>query len=816
MSKSLIIAEKPSQMQAYRQALTGNNFVQHKGYLESDKYIITTCFGHLYEQKSLDEYFSDYDPSAKPRWTLDRLPFYPEGWKFQYVPKRKQGTTQPDQGILDQLSTIQTLMNRPDVTTIYSGTDPDREGEVIARMVIEAGLKTKKDVRRIWFSDQSAESLLDGIRNAAPIRSYDGLYQAGLTRSAMDWLIGIELTRYCSIKANSFVRVGRCVCVIVDHIVQRELEIQNFVPKPYLSISSKCETNGEEIELTCKDPFEIDQRDAAQAFADHLNQCDAIVTSLKTERKKDHAFRLFSLSDLQGYVCRMDKTFTPDEVLSCVQDLYDHRYVSYPRTNSSYLTTNETTTVDRVLKKLSNWDSTDLINKPNDKRIYDNSKVEAHSALIPTGEKPENMSGRAMTVYNAILNRFKANFCKEDCVVDKTTMEITCDNQVFTLKGTVVVQPGWRNIEKGSKERILPQLKQGDLVNHNFVPVEKETTPPKRYTVDDLNKWMISPYRKTELAENEDYSDEEWAAILKEATICTEATRADTIKRCEISKYISLKKGLYYAEPSGFALVQILKDLGINLGVDVTVNLSENLFKVKTGELTKKQVLDQTKDTIDSIFAYNGTTERRTMSASNTDKVLGKCPKCGGSIVESPKAFSCDQQCGVVFWKENKLLEAVGKTVTADMVKAICRDGKAPLKNCISKKSGKKFDCFVVPLLDEDPFKLGLSFEKDTIGKCPVCGGEVLETKMGYSCQNENCRSTLWKTYKYYGQELSISAAKAKSLFAGKTAVFKIKKKDGNEASANFSLVPSQGKDGKTYLNLHLDSYRKSSKKESA
>lgn len=814
MGKTLIIAEKPSQMQAYQAALTGQNFSRYQGYLEGNDYIITTCFGHLYEQKSLDEYFDDYDSSTKVKWSLDRLPFYPENWRFQYIPKRKPDGTW-DKGVMDQIQTIQKLLNRTDVTSVYSGTDPDREGEVIARMVIEQGLKNKKDVRRIWFTDQSAESLLEGIRNAAPIRSYEGLYQAGLTRSAMDWLIGIELTRYCSIKAHSFVRVGRCVCVIVDHIVQREIEIRDFVPKPYLSVTSKERTNGEEIELTCKDPFDIDKKDDAQALADRLNQSDAVVASLKTERKKDHAYRLFSLSDLQGYISKTDKTFSPDEVLALVQDLYDNRYVSYPRTNSSYLTKNEKTTIDRVISKLANWGNTGLVNKPNDKKIYDDSKVEAHSALIPTGEEPTNMSPRAMTVYNAILNRFKANFCADDCYVDKTTMEIQCDDQTFTLKGTVVVQPGWRKYENGSKEKILPQLQQGDLVNHIFLPIEKETTPPKRYTVDDLNKWMISPYRKTELAENEDYSDEEWASILKEATICTEATRADTLKRCEQSKYISLRKGLYYAEPSGFALVQILKDLGINLGVDVTVNLSENLFKVKTGELTKKDVLEQTKETIDAIFAKDGSTSKRTMSASDSSKVMGTCPKCGGKIIESQKAYACDRQCGVMIWKESKLLEAIGKKVTPTLVKELCKNGKAELKGCVSHKTGNSFDCYVVPVFEGDTFKLGLSFEKPEIGKCPVCGGTVKESKLGFSCTNDQCKVTLWKKYNYFGQELIIATAKAKSLFGGKTAPFKIKKKDGTDITANFSLTSGKGKDGRTYLNLHLDSYKNSpSKKE--
>lgn len=289
-------------------------------------------------------------------------------------------------------------------------------------------------------------------------------------------------------------------------------------------------------------------------FLVHPFKDPTIVTSVKTERKTVNPGKLFSMSDLQSFACKADKTLSPADVLAATQTLYEGGYVTYPRTNSSYLATNEVVKADAAIKGLSQNGITGLINKPGNKNIYDDSKIEAHSAITPTGKWPENLSGAQKTVFECILNRFCAVFCEEDCTVDRTTIVIHCYDEDFTLKGDVQVTPGWRKFEKPSSgDKMLPKLNKGDAVNVSFQLVGKMTTPPKRYTVEALNNWMVAPMRGTE-KEDEEYSDEEWKEILSDATICTEATRADTVDRCIKSQYISLKKGVYYGEPAGFQL----------------------------------------------------------------------------------------------------------------------------------------------------------------------------------------------------------------------------------------------------------------------
>lgn len=388
-------------------------------------------------------------------------------------------------------------------------------------------MKAPKTIYRLWLPDTTNKTIKQAFETAKPNAGYASLSSSAETRSEMDWLLGIELTRYVSIKAGGFTRIGRCVCPIVQHIIEREKAIKEFVPKPYSAVSSKEKTNGEEIELTSKRTFEEGHEAEAQALADAFNKAGATVTDIKTERKTVNPGKLFSMSDLQSFACKADKTLSPADVLAATQALYEGGYVTYPRTNSSYLATNETVKVDAAIRGLAQNGITGLINKPKLKSIYDDSKIEAHSAITPTGKWPASLTGTQKTVFDCILNRFCAVFCEEACTVDRTTIVIHCNDEDFTLKGDVQVTPGWRKFEKPtSGDKLLPKLNKGDAVNINFKTVGKMTTPPKRYTVEALNNWMVAPMRGAEKA-NEEYSDEEWKEILSDATICTEATRAD-------------------------------------------------------------------------------------------------------------------------------------------------------------------------------------------------------------------------------------------------------------------------------------------------
>lgn len=798
MGKKLVIAEKPSLGRSIASALSWwkNEKFERKGkgkttWMEGNEYVIALSVGHIYELIDLDAYFDDYDPEKKHPWTMDRLPFFPENWDFRFEGKPQFS------GLIRMLNY---LMNRNDIDAIYNAGDPDREGQRLIDEIIEHGLKSQKAIYRLWLPDTTNKTIQQAFMTAKPNTEYVDFSASAETRAEMDWLLGIELTRYASIKAQSFVRIGRCVCPIVQHIIEREKTIKEFVPKPYSVVTSKEKTNGEIIELTSKRTFDEGHEVEAQALADAFNKAGATVTNIKTERKTVNSGKLFSMSDLQGFACDVDKSLTPATVLAATQTLYEGGYVTYPRTNSSYLATNEVVKVNTAINGLAQAGITGLINKQGTKSIYDDSKIEAHSAIIPTGKWPGELSGTEKTVYECILNRFCAVFCEDACTVDRTTIVIHCYDEDFTLKGDVQVTLGWRKFEKPSSgDKILPKLHEGESVNIKFAPVGKMTTPPKRYTVKALNNWMVAPLRGVE-NEGTEYTDEDWKEILSDATICTDATRADTISRCIQSQYISLKKGVYYGEPAGFYLVDAMNSLGITLDVKTTVELSKDLYHVKAGTVSRIDVLNKTKDTINQIMNSGGTIKSQYQGTAGQYTVIGKCPKCGGDVVETKRAFACLKKCGVALWKDNKFLEAIGKTLTKQVATSLIKNGKVHLTDCVGK-SGKSFDCNVLCDFSGERPSFSLDFTREVLGKCPVCGSDMVETPKAYSCTNKDCHVALFKKTKYYGQELTVTQAKAKKLLNKETASFTVQKKNGEKGSASLIIEVTEY-NGKKYLKL--------------
>lgn len=459
MGKILVIAEKPSLGRSIAGAISwwkGEKFERQgkdrNTWLESDNYIVVSLVGHLYELIDFDAYFPGYDPAVKQPWDLKKLPFFPDDWKFKFEGKEKV------QGLI---KVANQQMNRKDVDAIYNAGDPDREGQRLVDEVLLYGLKAPKTIYRLWLPDTTNKTIKQAFETAKPNAGYVSLSSSAETRSEIDWLLGIELTRYVSIKAGGFTRIGRCVCPIVQHIIEREKAIKEFVPKPYSAVSSKEKTNGEEIELTSKRTFEEGHEAEAQALADAFNKAGATVTNIKTERKTVNPGKLFSMSDLQSFACKADKTLSPADVLAATQALYEGGYVTYPRTNSSYLATNETVKVDAAIRGLAQNGITGLVNKPKLKSIYDDSKIEAHSAITPTGKWPASLTGTQKTVFDCILNRFCAVFCEEACTVIYGTFK------VMNLKATNQSKiPSFKSTRKfvgafADKNRVLSEEEKG-------------------------------------------------------------------------------------------------------------------------------------------------------------------------------------------------------------------------------------------------------------------------------------------------------------------------------------------------------------------
>jgi DNA topoisomerase-3 len=442
--------------------------------------------------------------------------------------------------------------------------------------------------------------------------------------------------------------------------------------------------------------------DKAQALCDEYNASKAIVIEKKKKKDTLSPGKLYSLSKLQNMLGKKYK-MPMTESLEIIQKLYENGYVTYPRTNSEYLATAEK---DKIKKILGNVEKLGYPVAFKDKKtIFDDSKIESHSALTPTYKIPskESLSERENIVYSAIIKRFVAVFCAEECVVDKTEIKIDVGGlETFVLKGTVIVTPGWTKYDEFTKQdKILPNLKKGDEVNIAFAPKEKETSPPKRYTIETLNNYLKNPFREeqsaaaeAEKADKEVENDEEdYRAIFEGLELGTEATRTGIIDNAKNSGYIELKKDTYSILPDGEYLIKSLIRLKISMDKYKTSEMGRALKRVYNGRITVAESVALAEKEIDEIF-------NRPKDPPETDKdtgffgdVVGKCPLCGKDVVRYKTGYSCSgYKEGCEFSVYGFICRRVISKVNMEMLLSTKRTSR--IKGFISK-SGKPFDAYL-------------------------------------------------------------------------------------------------------------------------
>lgn len=709
----LIIAEKYSLAQKIIGAIGSAKFKSQDGYFESGEYLVTWTSGHLFGLLSIEEYHPQAAEEGKQSWSLTGLPFCPEEFKFGI--RKDQKTKKPSPAIRKQFDIIKKLCARKDITCIIHAGDSDREGEIIVRIVLdEAG--NKKPVKRLWLPDQTPQTILSGLRHAEDDSKYDALANEGYSRMYIDWLYGVNLTRLATIKSGKLLRVGRVIVPIVKAIYDRDMAIRNFTPEKYWGLASKAETNGIPIELKSKKSFAYPLRSEAEALCAAYNAAGATVKEIKTSEKTIQSGKLYSLTKLQGVLGKKFK-MSPMESLDIIQSLYEAGYVTYPRTNSEYLATAEAGKINQILDKLQ-AQGYKVVPKDLKKSIYDDSKIESHSALTPTSKlaSQADLKEREWLVYSTILHRFLAVFCAEDCLVNHTIMTIGLggDQEVFTLQGDVFITKGWMQYDDpGRSDKLLPQLKIGDRVSVAFQPVEKETQPPKHYTVETLGNYLTNPFRSTPEREEESSETDvsipteqtpeedarEYQAIFEGVEIGTEATRTSIIENAIASKYISLKNNVYTILPDGEYLIQALHQLGIHMEKEKTAELGRVLKRVYRGELCIEESVTSAFEQVRSAFACASgvsLTPAATLTSDAPSNALGPCPKCGCDVIERSKLYGCtNKECRFAIWKDDKFFMSLGKPVTPAMVKSLLSKRKVSLKNCTSRKTGKKYGCLV-------------------------------------------------------------------------------------------------------------------------
>src|SRR5574344_1709632 len=640
----LIIAEKAS---LARNIVAGIGTMSKKnGYYENNAYIVTWAFGHLYTLYDIEEYTGD----TNTKWVMDNLPYYPNEFKFHL---KKDDKKQIDTGVLKQANLISALCNRDDVDTIINAGDSDREGEIIVRLCIYNALKTKKVILRLWLPDQTPETVKQALIEMKEDKEYDNLANEGFARTYIDWLYGVNLTRYATLKTGMLLRVGRVIVPIVKAIYDRDMAIKNFVEDIYYGLFSNELTKDEAVELNSKEKFDKKDKNDALKLVDKYNSVEAFVTDKKVKKDVLNPGKLYSLTNLQNFLGKKYK-MSMDKSLAIVQKLYENGYLTYPRTNSEYLATNEKDKIKKIIDIVAGKGYP--VKFKDKKTIFDDSKIESHSALTPTYKMPSktDLIPEEVIVYSTVLRRFVALFCNEECNIEKTEIKIKLgDLEEFTLKGTVIIDQGWTKYDEYNKnDKVLPNLNIGDKKNRD----------------DDTD---------------------DYKAIFEGLELGTEATRTGIIENAKRSNYIELKKDVYYILPDGIFLVESLSYMNIIMDKYKTSELGKGLKSVFHNKMEIKDVVKLTEDEISDVFKKQDVkTEDDTDNGFYGDKV-GICPLCGKDVVKNRYGYGCTgYKDGCKFRINGVICKRVISNTNAAL---ILKDGVSSKINGFISKNNKEF-----------------------------------------------------------------------------------------------------------------------------
>ncbi|MBT2254259.1 type IA DNA topoisomerase [Priestia megaterium] len=694
----LIIAEKPSVSKNIADALKIKG--RQDGYFEGNGYIVTWAFGHLlqlYDAKDYDDKMST--------WKMENFPFIPQVFKYK-VKSNPRDREKPDTGAKKQLKIIQSLMRRPDVDGIISACDYDREGQVIGDSIIY-NLKTDKTVYRLLLNEWTPAEVMNGLENIKLNTELRPLQDAGVSRQWADWVIGINLTSVATLKyqkgKGKALNIGRVLLPTLKIIYDRDKEIENFVPENYYKLQATFKTKDEqEYEGTYIEGKEekFKSKETLEEIQQKLIDKSGIVSDKQVQKKKEYPPFLFNLSNLQGYITNKYKGWTSDKVLKVAQSLYEKKFITYPRTASVALEESLVGKTAKVLETLTeDLPYKDEVKFVKSKRIFDNSKVESHSAIVPTYLKPKKLSTDEEQVYQAIKNRFIMQFMPV-AEYEETRIETKITGAdlkgLFISKGKVQLVEGWKKVEKvQSKDTILPLVQVNDdvdLVKHEITT--HVTKPPKQHTERTLLRVMETCGKNYD---GEGTDEESLNAILSGFSIGTPATRAETIKKLKDVGYITTQNKNLLCTELGRKLIETfpIKDL---FNLEFTGRLEKSLNDIEKRSFTKDEFLqlifDFTTKAVETIKNEKEVTINEVASQRKPNEIMGKCPVCGHAVIEGQKGFGCSNWkngCKFVIWKNDKFLATMKKKPTKTMVKALLKNGIAPVKGLTSKK-GNKFD----------------------------------------------------------------------------------------------------------------------------
>lgn len=641
MSKILVLAEKPSVGRDLAKVLKCNN---NKGsYIEGSKYVITWAMGHLVGLMDPEGYDNKYK-----EWKMETLPMLPKHMKL--VVLKKTGK---------QFNEVKKLMNRADVSEIVIATDAGREGELVARWIIEkAGVN--KPLKRLWISSQTEKAILDGFKNLKDGKEYENLYRAAVCRAEADWLVGLNVTRALTCKYNAQLSAGRVQSPTLAMIVQREEEIRNFKPKSYYTINAK--TKNYSLTWVNKDKnTRIFDEEFAKKITDKINKAEGEIVNINSVNKKKFSPALYDLTELQRDANKIFG-YSAKQTLNIMQRLYEnYKILTYPRTDSRYITTDMVATIADRLKAVAIGEyrvfADEILKKKinSNKSFVDNSKVSDHHAIIPTEEKPNlsSLSSEERKIYDLVVKRFLSVLLPPFEYV-QTTIEGKVENEMFIAKGKVISSKGWKklydkvtedSIEEDIKEQVLPKINKGDKFTiENVSLVKGETKPPARFNEGTLLSAMENPHKYINVGKDA-------AKTLGETGgLGTVATRADIIEKL-FNSFVIEKKGKDIIPTSkGKQLIELVpNDLKSPL---LTAKWERQLDEIAKGKINWNSFIREMKNYSVALVEDVKSANSKFVHDNKTGK---KCPNCGKYLLEvkgknGTMNVCQDRECG---YREN-------------------------------------------------------------------------------------------------------------------------------------------------------------------
>jgi len=701
MPKTVILAEKPSQAKSYAQAFDSyqrqDGFYQVKG-IYSNETVITYGYGHLVELYDPENYNEDWK-----KWQLNTLPIFPNQYQFKVSKDKKK-----------QFNIVKKQLNEADEIVI--ATDSDREGEAIARLIIQLSGDQHKPLKRLWINSLETEEIQKGLKALKNGENFYSTFKSAETRQIADWLVGINLTRLYTLymQQNGLkgtFTIGRVQTPTLSLIYQRNQEIENYQSKPFYELYAEFKHENGTYTGKYKERFsQKDELTLFQAEHDLNNQNYATVKEVNVEEKKTYAPKLFSLSDLQTLANKKFK-YGAGKTLSIAQTLYEKKLLSYPRSDSNYIGTPE---FEYLKSKLADYLELvdERIETPQleaSKRYVDSSKVKEHYAIIPTKTLPNinELSKEEQNIYLLVLYRTLGIF-EKPYVYDETTIETLISNVAFQTKGKTEKEKGWKRLiqdSKDKKEETFPTVSENDTVDYDLRPEEGKTLPPKYYTEGTLLTAMKNVSKTTE---NQDDK-----VILKETEgIGTEATRANIIETLKKQKYIIENNGKIYVTKKGNLLCSMIADDEI-ANAEMTATWERYLKQIQENRGTQEKFLTSIQNFVTHLIekapdTFNQKKENIEQVATQIEvnKKVGTCPSCQNTIVDKGKFYGCTgYKDGCTFTLPKKWSK---KTITKNMIQDLLSVGKTKKLNGFKSKKGNKYSA---RLILTNGFKINMEFD---------------------------------------------------------------------------------------------------------